>query len=63
MPRCIECQGKGLIGGSAFTNYICGECGIEAIWHNTNHPKLCPECMKKAQTENRCIWCGKDIDG
>lgn len=61
MPRCQECQDKGMIGGSAMTQYFCTECGEGHFWGNTNHPDLCPECMKKAQAECRCVWCGKEL--
>jgi len=61
MPRCNECKNKGLIGGQAFVEYQCSECGSIEMWHNTNHPQLCDKCMKKAQNENRCVWCGKGL--
>ena len=58
--ECRQCkiEGKGLIGGQAFTQYECQKCGQLAYHHNTNVPKFCSSC---SETELICQRCGKDL--
>ena len=58
--ECTEClmKNKGLIGGQAFTKFICDRCGQISYHHNTNVPKYCYSC---SSTEFICERCGKDL--
>ena len=55
---CDNClMDKGL-AGQGFTKYVCEICGQEGFWHNTNTPKICPDCSRRLCV---CEKCGKDL--
>ena len=56
--ECIRCFYKGVIAGSAFTNYTCKCCNKEFSYHCTAIPDFCPQC---ARDNNICQRCGSEL--
>lgn len=51
-------ENKHVMCGQGFTSYICEKCGKEYTHHNTNTPKVCPECSEKL---NICQQCSQPL--
>lgn len=54
MQECKNCASENMWAGQAFTPYVCGDCGIEKMHHNTGTPVRCEVCSMAKGMCQRC---------